>query len=277
MNDWLQRKWKKSKHPFVKAIALFILVFLAILGGISLISDTGFAREVQENRVLLWLITAAMASVAALGWLIHHISRELSDSKNLIDQLRDENSNFKNQLERVEQERESAFELMKPYKAQTQEEIINELEQLAQFAIMREQWRKKEAKVDRLRSEESVTNGDEDMIGADQRVIVIINLGEQDRVMKHMRFVVQDPTDSHEYGVLEVQELYRNGAKCTILQISDMAFWSDVVQAAREGRPFVSDTPAANVIVPQTPLREISPESAEELLSWLQNIRRAEL
>jgi len=219
-----------------------------------------------------------MALLVTVGWLHFRKHKRIIDLRNLADQLEKEISDLMEERDRLIQERESAFRLMELYKAQTQEDIINQLQRIAMFCIMQEQWRKKGAKVERLRTEEAVESiGGE---GADfeivERITVIINLGTQDKVLKSIRFIVQDPTDSHEYGVIEVREVHQNGATCRILNISDVAFWSDAVEAAQEGRPCISEV-SANVIVPDSALKEISPESAKQLLVWLQSISRVEL
>jgi hypothetical protein len=277
MNEWLQQTWERSKHPFVRTGVLFLIVFFAVLGLASMISDTGFAQEVQERRTLVWTGAAGIALVIAVGWLYYRNHRELTDSRNLIDQLRDEISDLENKSDRLVQERESAFRLMKSYRTQTQESVIDELQRLALFGIMQEQWRKTGAPIERLRVEETTPDSAASVYSViEECIVVIVNLGKQDKVVEGMKFIVQDPTDSHEYGMIEVREVHPDGAICTLLEIADMAFWGDAVQAAQEGRPAILDT-SVNVIVPASALKEIPQESAEQLLVWLQNIRRAEL
>lgn len=277
MSEWLQKLWKGSKHPLVRTIILFMTVFLAVLGLASTISDAGFAREIQEHRALVWKFSFGIALVIALGWLIFKREKELMRSRQLVGKLQQEISRLKEELSRSVKERDSAFELMKQYRAQTQEDVLNQLQQLALFGMLQEQWRKKGAKVERLRVEEAtqIEIKDQDL-EIEKQIAVIVNLGARDEVVAGMEFIVQDPADCHEYGIIRVQGVYPSGASCIILQMSDMAFWNDVVEAVEQKRPQVFDAPS-NMIVPVSPLREIPSESAQELLTWLQNIRRAEL
>ncbi len=274
MNGWLQQAWEKSKSPYVRAPIMFAIMFLSVLGLTSLISDTGFAQEVHEYRVLVWIGSALIALIVAVGWLCYRNHRQLTGDKALICQLQEEITTLKAEKDRDVQKLESAFRLMEKYKAQTQEDIIARLQQLALFSIMQKQWLRKGARVERLRVEQPKST--EEYSEVKERIAVIVNLGAEDKVTAHMPFIVQDPTDSHQYGVIEIQEVHPEGATCRIVEIADVAFWSDALQAASEERPAIVE-PSANVIMPASALKEIPPESAEQLLAWLQNIRRIEL
>jgi len=276
MPEWLKQQLK-NPNPWVRIIALFVITFSSFMGFVTVISDTGFSQEIQNNRALVWAVALAMALFVAVGWSYWRQHRELTDSRTLVNQLQDEISNLEKQRDRFGEERDSALKLMQSYKAEVQEDTINTLQRLALLAIKQEQWREKEAKVERLRVEEAMPVDDESMdFGFEERIIVLINLGTEDDVMEHMRFSVQDPTDMHEYGIVEILEVHRNGARCGIVEVLDSAFWNDVRQAAQEGRSCVLDAPT-NVIVPVSALKEIPPESAQQLLTWLRNIRRVEL
>ena len=277
MSDMLKRQLERGQNPLLRVIALFALTFSSVIGIVTMISGAGFEKEIQNNRGLVWAVIGGIALMVAFGWQYWQQYKELGDSRGLIDQLQGKITHLKEQRDRFAQERDSVFELMKSYKAEVREDTINALQHLALFAIKREQWREKEAKVERLRVEESVAADDEGMhFEVEGRIVVMINLGAEDGVMEHMKFSVHDPTDLHEYGVIAIRAVHPNGAQCRISEISDRAFWNDAEQAAQEGRAYVSDAPA-NIILPVSALKEIPPESAQQLLSWLRSIRRIEL
>ncbi len=277
MSEWLKRQVERSQNPLVRVIARSALAFIFVMGLVTVISAAGFSEEIQENRELLWAGTGGIALMVGFGWSYWQQYKELADSRSLIVQLQGEITDLKEERDRFAQERDSVFELMKLYKAEVREDTISALQRLAFLAIKQEQWREKEAKVERLRVEETVAADDEGMyFEVEGRIVVMINLGREDDVMEHMKFSVHDPTDLHEYGVIEIREVHLNGAQCRILEISDRAFWNDAEQAAQQGRAHVSDAPA-NIIVPVPALKEIPPESAQQLLTWLRSIRRIEL
>jgi MFS family permease len=70
MEDWLQRLWKKRPGTFVGGVALLLLILGAILGAISLFSDTGFAKEVEAYRWLILGCALAAASLVTAGMLL---------------------------------------------------------------------------------------------------------------------------------------------------------------------------------------------------------------
>ena len=277
MSEWLKRQLERSQNHLVRAIALYAIAFLSLMGFVTIISDAGFSQEMHDYRGLVWAGTGGMALMVAFGWSYWQQYKELTDSRRLIHQLQGEISDLKGERDRFAQERDSALELMKSYKAEVREDTITALQRLAFVAIKQEQWRDKGAKVERLRVEETAAADEEAMyLGVDGHIDVMINLGAEDDVMEHMKFSVHDPTDLHEYGVIEIREVHPNGAVCRILEISDRAFWNDAEQAVQEGRARVSDAPA-NMITPVSELREIPPEGAQQLLIWLRGIRRLEV
>ena len=270
MEDRLKRIMETAKSPWIVGGALLILVFIAILKIVALLSDIGFSDVVTGYRVP---IVIAAAIVALLLVVVHYLDskrQELIELRAAVDKLH-------GKVDDLEQQKDSAFRLMKHYRAQAQEDIINHLKRLAIFGIMQEKWRKKGAKVERIRIEEFSSVEDIDPAFADQeRTTVIINLGECDSIMKDMTFIVQDPTDSRKYGVIVVNEVHPEGATCRIVEISDQAFWGDTLQAWQEGKSCILEAPT-NVIVSDSPLKEIPSDRAQQLLVWLQSIERAEL
>lgn len=277
MSEWLKRLLERSQNPLVRGIALSAIAFFSVMGLVTIISDAGFSEEIQNNRGLVWAGSVGIALMVPFGWSFRQQYKELTDSRSLVDQLQGEISDLKEQRDRAAQERDSGFALMKLYKAEIREDTISALQRLAFLAIKQEQWREKGAKVERLRVEETAAADDQGMyFGVEWPIVVIINLGAEDDVMEHMKFSVQDPTDLHEYGVIEIREVHPNGAQCRILEISDRAFWNDAELAVQEGRAWVADAPA-NMILPVSALKGIPPESAQQLLTWLRSIRGIEL
>lgn len=271
MEAWIQRIRQTTKSPWIRSGALFVLIFLAILGIVSLGSGIGFADVVVRFRVPI-LITSGIASLLfAGGWSLYRKRQELIKLRGTVDELQ-------RKVNDLEQQKESAFRLMQAYRTQTQEGVINLLKRLAIFGIMQEKWRQKGAKVERLRVEEEIAavEGVAPELAAQEQTTVMINLGKHDNVMKGMAFIVQDPTDSRKYGVIVVEGVHSQGATCRIVEISDRAFWGDALQALEEGKSCVLEAPS-NVIVPDSPLKEISLDSAQQLLVWLQSIERTEL
>ena len=270
MEAWLQRIIQTTKSPWVHWGASLVLIFLAILGIVSIVSDIGFADVVTRFRVPILIASGIVALFSVGSWYLYHQRQELTKLRSTVDEL-------KRKVDDLEQEKESAFRLMEKYRAQAQEDIINHLKRLAIFRIMQEKWREKGAKVERLRVEEiTAIEGIDPEFAAKERITVIINLGAHDNIMKGMGFIIQDPTDSRKYGVIVVEEVHPRGATCRIVEISHRAFWGDAVQALKEAKSCILDAPT-NVIVPDSPLKEISLESAQQLLTWLQSIERTEL
>ena len=270
MEAWLQRIIQTTKSPWVHRGALLVLILLAILGIVSIVSDIGFADVVTRFRVPILGASGILALLSVGSRYLYQQRQELTKLRTTVDKLHRE-------VNDLEQQKESAFRLMEQYRAQTQEDIINHLKRLAIFRIMQEKWRQKGAKVERLRIEETTAvEGIDPEFAAQERTTVIINLGEHDNIMKGMAFTVQDPTDSRKYGVIVVKEVHAQGASCSIVEISDRAFWGDALEAWKEGKPCVVEAPT-NVIVSHSPLKEISLDSAQQLLVWLQSIERTEL
>jgi len=71
MDDLLQKVWEKSRNPYLRALVLAVLVFLSLLGAVSVASDTGFSEEVAQYRYAIWAAAAVVALVTTAVWLSH--------------------------------------------------------------------------------------------------------------------------------------------------------------------------------------------------------------
>lgn len=269
MEAWLRKLWEASKSAKVRFILLFLIVFLSLLGLIALASGIGFREEITQNRVPTLIITAFLALLLAIVWALYQRYRELVGSREKVD-------NLQREVNDLRQQNDSLLRLMEQYKAQAQESIINQLKRLAIFGLMKEQWQRKGAKVEHFRIDESPGESIESDVTSLERIAVLINLGSQDRVIEGMSFIVQDSTDSEKYGEILVKRINANGAACKIVETAHPAFWSEVIEALKEKRARIVVAPP-NTIVPTSPLKEIDPDGARQLLVWLQNIERAEL
>lgn len=271
MEEWLNKLWDRWKNKKVGFVVLFLLVLLAILTIVALLSDIGFSDEVKSNRIWILKIAVSSALIIVFAYVCYRIYNLISGLKQRIQEL-------EGNLGNVEQERDSALRLMERYRAEAQESIFNKLKQLAIFGIKQQEWKTKGAKVDRFRIEQISTSDNSDISTLIEHITVLINVGLQDDVLKGMRFIVQDPTDSQKYGVILVKETYDAGAACTIVETNHQAFWVDVIQNVqlRNGGTRIL-TAHANVIVPSTYLKEINPESAKQLLEWVQTLEGTEL
>ncbi len=272
MEDWLKDLWHKFKYKKIGLAILFIIVLFAILNPVSLISDIGFAEEVRHYRTLILKVALIVALVFI--FVSYHINlyRERNTLKRTIKGLQ-------SKVDEVEQDKESAFRLMERYKEEAQEDILNRLQQLATFSLRQQEWQQKGAKIERFRLEPSLnqSNLHTELIIA-ENVTVLINLGAQDSVTKGMRFIVQDPNDLQRYGVIIINECSEKGSACKIIEMSHQAFWYEVVQAveSKEGKAKIL-TASANMIVPDSPLKDMPPDGAKRLLEWLQTIKGVEL
>jgi len=272
MEDWLKDLWHKLKYKKIGLAILFFIILFALLNPVSLVSDIGFAEEVRHYRALILEVALAIALV--IIFISYHISlyRERNTLEQSIRELR-------SKVDELEQDKESAFRLMERYKEEAQEDILNRLKQLATFSLRQQEWQQKGAKIERFRLEPSLneSNLHTEIIIA-ENVTVLINLGVQDNVAKGMRFIVQDPNDLQRYGVITVNECSENGSACKIIEMSHQAFWYEVVQAveSKEGKAKIL-TASANIIVPDSPLKDMPPDGAKRLLEWLQTIKGVEL
>jgi hypothetical protein len=272
MEEWLKKLWQKFRHRKLGLAILFLIVLFAILNPISLVSGIGYADEIKNHRRVIIEFTLAVAVIVILVSYYIRILKEKNILKQRIDGLQ-------SKVTDLEQQRESAFRLMERYKEDAQEDIFNRLKQLAIFSIKQSEWQKKGAKIERFRLEESLIDNELDielLIG--EHITVLINIGAQDDVHKGMRFIVQDPTDSQKYGVILVKETSDNGAACSIVEINHQAFWFEVIQAieSKNGKARILEA-SANVLVPYSPLKGMQPDSARQLLEWLQTVERTEL
>ena len=231
---------------------------------IAQLSDVGFSSEVIKYR--WWIIISALslgvlAVVFYIYWFLYYQLRTLrTDNKDLIEQ------------------RDSAFRLMKRYKAEAHEDIFKRLTELAVSNILESSWKEKGARVERFRVEQSAV-GNEDLHtnGSLDRVTIFINLGNKDGVLIGMRFFVQDPTDFKTYGTIVVNDCHEKGSTCSIVETDHPAFWAEVMEALRSpaDSPIIQASP--NVIISTSPFKELSSENAIQLMDWLTKLERVEL
>jgi hypothetical protein len=263
MVDWLHKLLQKPVLTVASLLILFVIIAWLFLGAVSVLSDIGFSSEITEYR---WWIASAAASAGVLG-VLFYVYWYL---QNQVRTLRVQLENLRTEKQDLNEQKESAFRLMKRYKTEAQEDIFKRLQELALSSILQSEWKNKEARVERFRVEKSLP-GNKDLHMADSldRVTIFINLGSTDSVTVGMRFFVQDPTDLKKYGTIVINECHENGSSCSILEIEHPAFWVEVMEAlkSQEDSPIINASP--NVLVPTSPYRELSLESATELLDWL--------
>ena len=271
MLEWLQKLLRRPALTGVSLFALFIGIAWAVLGVFSVLSDIGFSTEVTKYRRWVLLTAAALGLLAVISYLYWFLYNQRNE-------LRVENETLGQANQDLNEQKESAFRLMEKYKAEAQEDILNRLKQLATFSIHQHAWKRKPAKVERFRLDGPAT--DDEAIGLGDswdRVTIIINLGTRDNVMKGMRFLVQDPTDLRKYGTIVVRECHEKGSACSIIDIEHPAFWAAVDEAVRstDHRSAIIEA-ASNIIVPNSPFRELDADNAKQLLEWLQKLESVE-
>lgn len=277
MDQWLQKQLDKAKHPWVRTGSVFIKVLLAILSLVTVLSDTGFADQVVDNRLKVWAGAVVVASFAALvGDLMWYHSR-LRQSKAELQRLQASNSTIEAERDELKEQLDSALELIGAQRVHAQELLLDDLERAALLGVMADHWATKGAQVERFRVERG-QDGQE--LSPSQRigesVTVIINIGKNDRVTSGMQFVVEDPTDRRPYGVIVVDEAHDEGAHCRVVEILEDGFWIDALESLQQNRPCVKDL-SANRIVPRSPLPTIDSANAQKLLDWVRNVREASL
>lgn len=269
MIEWLKKNYKNPRYFKYGVIFLIFILTLVVFEIIALISDLGFSEEITENR---WKIIVLVFIVCGLIAFIYDYR-----------QIRSERKNLKNELQRanlvildIQQEKDSLFRLMEAHKAEAQEDIFNRLKHIAVFSIKRRQWLKK-GKVERFRVEK-LSNNKNERIQIIDHTTVIINLGVKDSAMKGMQFLIQDPTDNTKYGLIRIKECFDTGSSCSIIETNHPAFWSEIETINNsEGKTEKIIVAPTNIIVPYTPFKELNPESAKQILDWIQNLEDVEL
>lgn len=272
MEEWLKDLWNKFKEQKIGILILFALIALIILNLVTVISDIGFSEEVKNNR--FWILASVIiASIVIVYFLLYK-----NNSKKILelsDELRQ--ANIKNS--KLEEGNRSVLRLMELYKEEAQENIFKKLKQLATFSIRQKEWQNKGAKIETFRVEEfDVENNLDSQLAVAEFTTVLINLGTNDNILEGMRFIIQDPHDSKKYGRIVVKESSDTGSACKIVEMSHQAFWYEIVQEIekKEGKGRIL-TASANIILPDSPFRDINVESAKELLDWLQTLENIEL
>ena len=272
MEDWLKNLWTRFRSKKSGLAILFVIVVLVALTLLSMISDIGFAEEVTKHRLFILKMVLIVGVVTVFIWYHVHLFREKSALNNTRISL-------ETKVADLEQQKESAFRLMERYKGEAQEDILNKLKQLAIFSLKQAEWKNKGAKIVRFRVEETKSgNLLSTEVSVAENVTALINLSAQDHVMKGMRFIVQDPSDSQRYGIVVVKECSETGSTGSIIEMSNQAFWYDVVQTieSNEGKARII-TASDNVILPDSRLKDMPSDSAKELLEWLQKMETVEL
>jgi hypothetical protein len=271
MEDWLQQLWKKPQFKSIAFLLLFLLIVYAALNQVALMSDVGFSDEIKSYR---WWILLAVGIVGFVGVFGYHYFQLYRERKTLLSQL----EKLSNDNDDLIQQKESLLRLMEAYKSEAQEDILNRLRQLAIFSIRQQEWKARGARVERFRIEESRINGDESEIDIVERITVLVSIGAKDDVSRGMRFIIQDPTDNQKYGTIVVRECYESGAACSVVEMTHPAFWGDIREALElKGGKVGIVSASANILVPQTPFKELTLESAKQLLDWLQKLEGVEL
>jgi hypothetical protein len=271
MIEWLKKIWRDRRCRSVALLAFFLLVLFFILEFVTKLSDLGFSGEVTNYRWWILLFAAGMGVLVVVGYLLFSLNHE-------VNSLGREVAGLKKDKQDLMDQKESLFRLMEGYKADAQEDIFKRLRELALSSILQSKWKEKGARVERFRIEQ-LPPGNEDLhlnVSMD-RVTTFINLGAADGVLIGMKFFVQDPTDLEKYGTIVIKDCHENGSTCSIIEVDRQGFWADVFEALRSPNDSPTIPASPNIIVPTSPYKELSLESAEELLNWLIKLEPVDL
>ena len=272
MEEWLKDLWNKFKEQKIGTLILLALVTLIILNVVTVVSDIGFSEEVKNYR--FWIL----GSVIILSIIIVYILLYKNNSKK-ISELSDQLTESNTRNAKLEEENRSVLRLMELYKDEAQEDIFKKLKQLATFSIKQKEWQNKGAKIETFRVEEfAVESNLDSQFAVAEYTTVLINLGISDDVLEGMRFIIQDPHDSKKYGRIVIKECSDSGSACKIVEMSHQSFWYEISQEIEknEGKSRIL-TATNNIILPDSPFKDINVESAKELLDWLQTLESIEL
>ena len=279
MQEWIAKHWTETKDRRLGSALLLALITLIILEIVALISDIGFSDEVRANRIRILILVLLTAISCVVIWFVNRYIQQVKRLRSGAYDLDLDNKRLQHEIADLKQQRDSILALMELYKPEAQESVIIRLKELAIISLRKRQWEKKQARIQRFRIEEARVSSDPVVSEHGcERVSVIINLGSNDGIMEGMLFNAQDPTDSLKYGSIRVTSVFDKGSVCAVIEMSHPAFWSDVLRAidSAEGKIGIYSA-APNVIVAQNTLPDLNPQSAKQLLEWLQTIEAEEL
>lgn len=269
LDQWLNEVRQSSRSSIIRGIISFIVVFLAVGVVIGAIGDFGFSSEIETLRLPIIFLTAVMIIVVLIIQAFYY-------RKDSIRQLENKIKLLEVALQDANDKTDSISRLMEQYKGIAQENVINRLKHLAIFAIKKEEWKAKGARIERFRIDTTtIDHQNQDFIVLD-RIAVLINLGTKDQVAEGMIFSVQDPTDGMAYGTIVVKTTHNGGSSCKIVSPDHAAFWHDILTTSRENKVKIV-TALPNIIEPFSPIKDMQTRNARQLLQWLQNIEEAQL
>lgn len=269
MLEFLHRLFNRPVLTVLTLVILFFAITWSCLGVISVLSDVGFSIEITQYRWWIVLVAVCAGVLSILSYIYWYLWHQVKDLRLQLITLKSENRDLNEQ-------RDSAFRLMKRYRSEAQESIFTRLRELALSGILAPTWKEKGAKVERFRVEQSVVaelHADDSL----SRVTIFINLGDKDGVLIGMRFIVQDPVDFKKYGTIVVNKCHEGGSACSIVDVDHAGFWAPVIEALRSpaDTPIIHALP--NAIIPSSPYQLLTDESAVQLLDWLIKLEGVEL
>lgn len=267
MENWFNTIRQNTNLKIIYITSTVFVVFLSLAGIVALSSDLGLSAEVTAYRKQIWLTILIMAILLVLTY-------ELIKEHKLASTLRDQAETLNKQLDEAKQREESLLRLMESYKRAAYTEVLDHLNRLLLLIVKRQQWQEKGAKVLKIKIKQysGAENIDPDF-AVRERIEVIINIGTQSNVCEGMEFLVRDPSVPIEYGLISVRKAHSDGSICILNEELDASFWSQIMQAAEQGKPSIFDAPD-NCIVPNLPhvLDSVTPELAQNILNIMSTV-----
>jgi len=253
MLDKLSNRYRQATSEIgrsVLAVGVAAGVIILLVTGAN---DMGLDSEITNNRIVVWLSTAGLALLFGLGYEIYSLTSWLNEKSDTLTEVRSDNESLRKELEDLQDERDSAFRMMKEYRSKAYNDVLSNLYLVVSALKEKESWINKEAKV--IQVSINSVNTDE-YLSLPERISELskihINIGYNDGVIEDMRFKVVDTSRTVNYGRIIVDEVGDTGSICSLTEGFENPLWSELRDCIKNDESKVIDI-RDNCILPVIP------------------------